>query len=116
MERRGIRRYIGVTGGSLTIEGDRKSLTNRLGALLFRMLYPGMIEDKTKELAVLRSSDVDWTLVRLPFVSEGGETGDWKVNLADMPGYRINNADIARFLVRQIEDRAYVGKTPFIAN
>ena len=30
-----------------------------------------MMQDKYKELQILQSSDVDWTVVRLPFVIEG---------------------------------------------
>ncbi len=41
-----INRYIGVSGGSLTIDGDKKSLLNRVGAKLFEVLFPKMMEDK----------------------------------------------------------------------
>lgn len=34
-----IDRYIGVTGGSLTITGDHKSMLNRIGAALFKIMY-----------------------------------------------------------------------------
>ncbi|MGG0775678.1 MULTISPECIES: hypothetical protein [Bacillus] len=48
---------IGVTGASLDIEGDRKSLVYRIGALLFHLLYPQMIADKKKELQYYHAAD-----------------------------------------------------------
>ncbi len=43
-----IDRYIGVTGGSLTINGDKKSIINRVGAKLFEIFYSNMMIDKKK--------------------------------------------------------------------
>ncbi|WP_433944610.1 NAD(P)-dependent oxidoreductase [Paenibacillus sp. SN-8-1] len=112
----GIRRYIGVTGGSLNAPGDRKSFVNRLGAAVFRVLYSSLVADKEKELALLQSSDADWTLIRLPFVVEGSASGRVKVNEKDMPGTKMRTDDIADFVLGQIEDRQYIQKTPFISN
>jgi hypothetical protein len=33
-----------------------------------------------------------------------------------MPGAHIHGIDLARFLVRQVEDREYLRGTPFLAN
>ncbi|MBB4826310.1 putative NADH-flavin reductase [Sporosarcina luteola] len=115
MKEQGIRRYIGVTGGSLTIEGDRKNLMNRMGAKLFEVCFTKMILDKQLEHDFLQQSDLDWTLIRLPFVVEGPEKGHIRENLRDMPGNKITNGDIARFLIEQINVKTYYRQTPFIA-
>jgi putative NADH-flavin reductase len=116
MKELGISRYIGVTGASLDVTGDKKSMINRLGARLFKFLFLKMIQDKEKELEILKKSEIEWTLVRLPFVVEGPQTGYIKENLFDMPGTKINNSDIAYFLIHQIKEKKYHLKTPFIAN
>ncbi|WP_234414312.1 NAD(P)-dependent oxidoreductase [Paenibacillus sp. CAA11] len=59
MQELDIQRYMGVTGGSLTLEGDRKSLLDRIGARMFRLLYPVMMEDKAREVRVLQASSLD---------------------------------------------------------
>ena len=115
MKEAGIRRYVGVTGGSLDIEGDRKSWMNRMGARLFRLCYGDYIRDRQRELSVLRESDLDWTLVRLPFVHERDVMKSVKVDQYDMPGTKISNTHIARFLVDQVQDAAFLRKTPFIS-
>lgn len=116
MSKMGIKRYIGVTGGSLDIYGDKKSLANRFGALIFRMMYAEMIKDKKKELALLQESGIDWTLIRLPFVFENNSGKAIKESLYDMPGLTITNRDIADFLIDEISASKYVHQTPFIAN
>ncbi|MCM3292945.1 NAD(P)H-binding protein [Paenibacillus sp. MER 180] len=115
MKETGIRRYVGVSGGSLDIEGDRKSWMNRMGARLFRLLYGDFIRDRQRELGVLRDSDLDWTLVRLPFVHERDVMKPVKVDQYDMPGTKISNTHIARFLVDQVQEAAFLRKTPFIS-
>lgn len=115
MKEQGIQRYIGVTGGSLTIEGDRKSIMNRVGAKLFEVCFAKMILDKRKEHEILKKTDLNWTLVRLPFVVEGSGKGEVRENLIDMPGSKITNGDIARFLIAQINETTYYRQSPFIA-
>ncbi|TCZ78416.1 NAD-dependent epimerase/dehydratase family protein [Paenibacillus albiflavus] len=111
----GIYRYIGVTGGSLNVSGDQKSMKNKIGERLFALFFSKMMIDKRRELDILEKSQVDWTLVRLPFVKEGTEKGEIKENVLDMPGNSITNNDIASFLIQQIDDQKYLRKTPCIS-
>ncbi|MGM7636537.1 NAD(P)-dependent oxidoreductase [Bacillus sp. Hm123] len=112
----GISRYIGVTGGSLDVQGDEKSISNKMGARMFQILFPKMMQDKEREFEALQNSILDWTLIRLPFVIEGTTSYGIKESLTDMPGVKINNTDIASFIIRQIKEKEYIHKTPFIAN
>ncbi|WP_010095162.1 NAD(P)-dependent oxidoreductase [Ornithinibacillus scapharcae] len=112
-----INRYIGVTGGSLTIDSDKKNFINRLGAVLFKLLYSEFLKDRKKEWRILlENKHIDWTLVRLPFVQEGEGKDYVKENLFDMPGTKISNQDISSFIVDQINRPIYVHQAPFISN
>ncbi|MDO3408349.1 NAD(P)H-binding protein [Saccharibacillus sp. CPCC 101409] len=116
MERAGIRRYIGVTGTSLTLQGDRKSVGARLVSRMLRSLHPQFVEDRLRELHVLQSSAADWTLVRLPMVKEGQGGCAVKADIARMTGNRVYNGDVARFLVGQLQDPEYIRRCPFIGS
>ncbi|MGM1048971.1 MAG: NAD(P)-dependent oxidoreductase [Bacillota bacterium] len=116
MSEYGVNRYIGVTGGSLHVPGDSKRLINKIGEKLFELFFSKMMIDKKKELNLLLNSDRDWTLIRLPFVVDGPETGDIKVKLTDMPGTKMTNGDIAAFLIDQVLGTQYIRKTPCISN
>ncbi|WP_225445852.1 NAD(P)-dependent oxidoreductase [Paenibacillus arenosi] len=116
MNELGIRRFIGITGGSLDVPGDQKSFVNRVGAKLFRLFFRRLIEDKTKELHILQHSEVDWTLLRIPFVVEGKAVGTLQVNEQNMPGTKMDSVDIAKFIMQQINDAHFIRKSPFISN
>ncbi|UNK18662.1 NAD(P)H-binding protein [Paenibacillus sp. N3/727] len=116
MSEYGVNRYIGVTGGSLHVPGDSKRLINKIGEKLFELFFSKMMIDKKKELNLLLNSDRDWTLIRLPFVVDGPETGDIKGKLTDMPGTKMTNGDIAAFLIDQVLDTQYIRKAPCISN
>ncbi|MGG5737499.1 MULTISPECIES: SDR family oxidoreductase [Bacillus cereus group] len=111
-----IKRYILISGGSLNVKGDQKGMVNKVGANLFQLFIPKMMRDKYKELEIIQGSDVDWTIVRLPFVIEGNGIENIKESLVDMPGMKIQNGDIAPFVIKQINSKTYVGKCPFISN
>ncbi|MFB5583012.1 SDR family oxidoreductase [Bacillus albus] len=111
-----IKRYILISGGSLDVTGDQKGIINKIGATLFKAFLSKMMQDKYKELQTIQGSDVDWTIVRLPFVMEGKSIGNIKESLVDMPGIKIQNSDIAPFVIKQINSERYVRKCPFISN
>ncbi|MDA1884860.1 SDR family oxidoreductase [Bacillus cereus group sp. BY105LC] len=111
-----IKRYILISGGSLNVTGDQKGIVNKIGATLFKLFLPKMMQDKYKELQIIQNSEVDWTIVRLPFVIEGNGIGRINESLVDMPGIKIQNSDIAPFVIKQINSDRYVGKCPFISN
>ncbi|TKI87737.1 NADH-flavin reductase, partial [Bacillus wiedmannii] len=101
---------------SLNVTGDQKGIVNKIGATLFKVFLSKMMQDKYKELQTIQGSDVDWTIVRLPFVMEGKSIGNIKESLVDMPGIKIQNSDIVPFVIKQINSERYVGKCPFISN
>ncbi|PGK32821.1 NADH-flavin reductase [Bacillus anthracis] len=111
-----IKRYILISGGSLNVTEDQKGIINKIGATLFKLFLPKMMQDKYEELQIIQSSEVDWTIVRLPFVLEGDGIGNIKESLVDMPGIKIQNGDIAPFVIKQINSERYVGRCPFISN
>ncbi|WP_018976100.1 NAD(P)-dependent oxidoreductase [Saccharibacillus kuerlensis] len=116
MERAGIRRYIGVTGLSLKLQGDHKSLGGRVVSRMMRSLHPQFAQDRLRELSVLQNSSADWTLVRLPVVKEGQGGYTIKSDPNRMMGNRIYNGEVARFLVNQIDKPEYIRRCPFIGS
>lgn len=112
-----INRYIGVSGGSLTINNDQKSILNRFGAMMFEVFLPKMMQDKKSEWEfLLNSKHIEWTLIRLPFVKDSLKSYQIKENLTDMPGTKITNQDIATFIIDHINNPQYIHKAPFISH
>lgn len=111
-----ISRYILIAGITIDIPGDKKSPYNTEMSEFMKRSYPDVVADKQKAFDLLKNSSVEWTLVRLPFIVQTDITCPLAVDTTDCPGDHINTSDLARFLVGQISDKAYVRKAPFIAS
>lgn len=78
--------------------------------------YPETTEDKQKEYESLVESTLDWTLVRLPLIHLTEERFTTETSLTDCKGESISAADLAEFLVSQIDAAEYIQKSPFLYN
>jgi uncharacterized protein YbjT (DUF2867 family) len=78
--------------------------------IFMRTLLRDIYADKAAGDAVVRDSDLDWTLVHPVTLTNGAATGKYRVGerlaLRGFPA--ISRADVADFLVKQIDDRSYV--------
>jgi uncharacterized protein YbjT (DUF2867 family) len=73
-------------------------------------------DDKDVQEWIVRSSGLDWTIVRPGLLTNGPATGRYRVLIAskDWQFGAISRADVTDFLVRQIDDRALIGATPLL--
>jgi len=116
MQDLGIKRYILTTGLNVDTPFDRKGPVTQAGTDWMKKNYPATTTDKQSEYEMLAASNIDWTLVRLPLIGLTEDSSDMAVSLEDCPGNGIHGLDLARFLIRQIDDRQYLRQAPFLAN
>jgi len=103
MAKHGVRRLICVTGiGAGDSRGHGGFLYDRIVLPLFlKTIY----EDKDRQEAMLRASDLDWTIVRPGTLTNGPATGLARA-LTDLTGVaagRISRADVAAFIVEHLQ-------------
>jgi uncharacterized protein YbjT (DUF2867 family) len=110
-----IKRYIAITGLNVDTPMDEKGNYSVLATNWMKANYPETTTDKQLEWELLSTSNLDWTLVRLPFIELTDQDSGVKVSLVDCPGEKISAASLAGFLVRQLEDKTYLKQSPFIA-
>jgi uncharacterized protein YbjT (DUF2867 family) len=73
-------------------------------------------DDKDIEEQIVRTSGLDWTLVRPGLLTSGPLTGRYQV-LTDPKSWRtgsISRADVGKFLARQVEEQTFIGQTPVL--
>jgi putative NADH-flavin reductase len=116
MEAHQIQRYLLVTGLNVDTPFDRKGVQTSMATEWMKTNYSIYHEDKQKAYSILSASDTAWTMVRVPFIEFTSERNELQVSLEDCLGTRISAADIAAFLVDQLDDTTYIRKSPFIAN
>jgi putative NADH-flavin reductase len=83
-----------------------------INPLLLKTIY----EDKERQEALVRNSNLEWVIVRPGFLTNGPLTGKYRV-LVDLEGVRagkISRADVAHFILSEVKDKAYRLKTPLL--
>ncbi len=102
MAKHGVKRLICVTGiGAGDSRGHGGFLYDRVVQPLF---MKSVYEDKDRQEAQLRASDVDWTIVRPGPLTNGPATGLVRA-LTDIEGVRarrVSRADVAGFIVENL--------------
>jgi uncharacterized protein YbjT (DUF2867 family) len=114
MKDAGVKRLIAVTGLGA---GDSRGHGGFLyDAVVFPLILKRVYDDKDVQEWVIRSSGLDWTVVRPGLLTDRPATGRYRV-LTTPRDWRfgvISRADVADFLVRQIDDLTLIGKTPLL--
>jgi putative NADH-flavin reductase len=115
MEAKGVKRLIAVTGFGA---GDSGARIGALQRVPFQIVFGRAYADKSVQEQLIKDSDLDWTIARPGVLTQGARTGRYKI-LSEPSQWRngiIARADVAQFLVRQIEDRTYVRQAPVLVN
>ena len=116
MTEQNVQRYLVLTGLNVDTEFDKKSLKSKFATDWMVTNYPLTTADKQLEYELLKASNLDWTLVRLPIIEQTEERNEVVVSLEDCLGDKISATDLAYFLINQLLDNQYFKKSPFVVN
>jgi putative NADH-flavin reductase len=108
MRRNGVRRLL-----KISVVGVGKSVKNAgffNEHVLMRTFLKGLLVDKTGMEAEIEGSNLDWTLVRPPMLTDREKTGVARVLSTEggEKAHKIGRADLAAFMVQQLESHQYV--------
>jgi putative NADH-flavin reductase len=111
MRCRGLRRLIIVTSMGAPKEVQRKGFVQTMMMRLLRTtLGRTLYDDMLKLEHIVKSSDLDWTIVRPPGLSNDPGTGYAVADThLDEPG--MARADLAAMLLDQVHDTTWIGRT-----
>ncbi len=116
MQRLGIRRIITLSGGGLRDPHDRPKTADQVITFLLKTFAAQVLADAEGHLHVLRDSDLDWTVVRGPRLTEGPSVGNYRVGWVGVgTGTQISRDDLADFILTQVDDRQFVRALPFVS-
>lgn len=117
MQAEGVERLVAITGvGAGETRGHG-------GFVYDFVIYPlftrPRYRDKDTQEALIAASSLRWTIVRPAPFREGTLRGELEVHTSIAPGTRltaITRAEVARFVVDELESDRYVGQRPFIGH
>jgi putative NADH-flavin reductase len=117
MERAGARRLVISAGAGVGAPGDAPKLFNHLISFLLKVTAKNVYEDMVRTVDAVRSSKLDWTVVRVPMLTDDPRTGQVKVGMVGKGmGPRISRADMAEFMLQQVTSDAHLRQSPAISN
>ena len=114
MKSNGVRRLVVV---SMLGIGDSKAQTGFFyGSLMMPTFLRGATKDKEAMETEVKASDVDFVLVRPPFLSDDEPLGSVAVVEGEASTKKITRADLAEFLVEQLTSDQYLHQAVTVVN
>ncbi len=76
--------------------------------ILGRLLFPGVVADSSAMERTFAESDLDWTIVRPPQLTDKPFAGNYRVRVGHLPafGFKVSRANVAHFMVKAAGDRS----------
>lgn len=114
MQRAHVHRLILVSAFGV---GESRRDAPLIPRIMYRVLLRDIFTDKECAEEGLRGSDLDWTIVYPVLLTDGPLTRKYRIGgrleLHGIP--KISRADVAHFILTEVEDRAFVRKAAVIS-
>lgn len=113
MEKARVQRFICMT--TLGMGDSRPLLPFAYKYILVPLLLRRAFADSEIQEAIIRKSQLNWTIVRPSTLTDGQRTGMYRHGFpATAKGLKIkiSRADVADFMLRQLSDETYLRQTP----
>ncbi|PNY81950.1 NAD(P)-dependent oxidoreductase [Deinococcus koreensis] len=111
----GVTRLITLTGAGVAQPGDRPKLFDHVIRRVLKLAQPDVLRDSEGHVERLRRSDLNWTAVRAPMLTDG-PPAPLKVGMVGDIGPRLSRASAAAFMLQQLDSDAHSRQAPAISN
>lgn len=113
MDRKGIKRYIHI-GGAAHQGGENEvwNFNRKFLRHFLNLVGKQILVAKHLEWEVLKSSDLDWTLVRPPRIANSAASGNISADEKVLKSLKINVGDLTDFVLHQITSKEWIRKAP----
>lgn len=117
MSQYNVRRLIMSCGAVVHDPLDKPQFLDTVFNFIWRHFQTTVFEDMSQVVGKVRASDRDWTIVRVPYLTERFvKPGTVKVGYLGSIGSMITRTDMADFMLKQLESDTYLRKAPAISD
>lgn len=106
MTRHNVRRIVVLSAAGV---GESWRQTPLLARIMFKTMLRNIYSDHQAQEALVEQSSLDWTIVRAAILKDDPESGNYTASNTGKVK-NISRADLADFLVKQVNDSAYRGQ------
>lgn len=117
MDKYGIKRYIHI-GGAAHLGGEDEvwNSSRKFLRLFLDLVGRNILVAKHLEWEVLKSSDLDWTLVRPPRIANEAASGNISADEKMLRSLKISVGDLTDFILLQITSKEWIRKAPLVSS
>ncbi|MDA8519262.1 NAD(P)-dependent oxidoreductase [Acidovorax sp. NCPPB 4044] len=117
MEQEGVKRLIAVSTGTAADPADGFDWKIRMPAALIRAAMPGAYRDIIGLARTIRASSLDWTMVRVAFLTQRPASGRLNVGLygATRHSMAVSREAVAAFMFDRIAEPGSIRSAPGIS-
>lgn len=118
MKKQGVRRLIISSTPSASDPNDLPDFKFKALVTLVKLTMRAAYEEIINVAKIVRMSDCDWTIVRVSMLNNNPKSGKVKVGYLGKGevGVQISRADMAEFMLKQVQDTKYLHQAPVISN
>ena len=112
-----VNRIISLSGGGLPFpEKDKPKFADKLIRTIMKIAVPKVLNDAIKHHEVLKESGLKWSIVRGPRLTNDKATESYRVGWVGVnASTKISRADLAHFILSQVEDEKFNFQMPFVS-
>ena len=117
MHNQKVSRIISLSGGGLPFpEKDQPKFADKLIRSIMKIAVPKVLNDAIKHHEVLEHSNLNWTIVRAPRLTNDPKRGTYRVGWVGVnASTKIGREDLADFILTQVEDETFNHQMPFVS-
>ena len=112
MDEHGVDRFVTLVGAGVREEEESVSLSGRVMGTMLKLVARAVMEDAEEHVRQVHATELAWTVVRPPRLTEGEGTGDYRAGDITLGFESIDRPDVALFILDCLEGEEYVREMP----
>ncbi len=117
MKKYQVNKIISLSGGGLPYpEKDKPKIPDILIRAIMKIAVPRILNDAIAHHKVLAESGLDWIIVRGPRLTNEAPKGNYRIGWVGVnASTKIGRADLADFILKQVESKEFHQEMPFVS-
>ena len=116
MKKHGVQRIVSTTGAGVRQPEDQPKFIDHFIGILLNLLAREVVMDSAANVKVIQASELDWTVIRFPRLTDGEHTGKYRVGYVDKDSSsQLSRADGADFVLKELVEKKWVRKLPLVS-
>jgi putative NADH-flavin reductase len=107
-----VDRFVTLVGAGVREEGEAVPFTGKVMGTVLKFVASDVLADAETHVEHVRESDLRWTVVRAPRLTDGRATGEYRAGDISLGFESVARADVARFVLDAVEGDQFVGDLP----